>query len=213
MDRRSALKNIGLGAGYLVATPTVLSLLESCKTEAPWTPTFLTEEEGVVLQKMVDIILPKTETLPGAKELNVAQFIDSFQAEVVDEEGQAMFKKGIVNFMKALGVNEENPAKKVKNEAYTAIFDTYLKLNKDERKVYDEAIGKAFQEAGEDGEPELTTEQMLYSFSHNIRGTSVWAFTTSETIGERPEVYLPVPGQFVGCIPLEEATGGQAWSL
>jgi len=212
MDRRHALKNIGLGAGYLVATPTILSMLESCKTEEPWIPNFLTQEEGVVLTKMVDIILPKTATLPGAKELNVAQFIDAFQSEVVDEEGQAMFKKGITTFMNTLGVSEENPAKKLTNEVFIAQFDKFLKLKKDERKVYDKAIGKAFAAAGE-GEPELTDEQIVYSFTNGIKGMSVWAFQTSEAIGERPEVYLPVPGQYIGCGSLEELTGGQAWSL
>ncbi len=213
MDRRKALKNIGLGAGFLVATPTVLSILDSCKEETPWIPSFLTEEEGVVVSKMVDIILPKTEGIPGAKELNVAQFIDSFQDQVVDEEGQVMFKKGVTTFMKVLGVNEENPAKKVENKVYTDLFDKYLRLNKEGRKVYDEAIGQAFTAAGEDGEPDLTDDQIAYSFANGIKGMSVWAFQTSEAIGERPEVYLPVPGSFKGCESLEELTGGQAWSL
>ncbi|NER17182.1 gluconate 2-dehydrogenase subunit 3 family protein [Spongiivirga citrea] len=213
MDRRHALKNIGLGAGFLVATPTILSILEGCKEETPWIPSFMTEEEGTVVSKMVDIILPKTEGLPGAKELNIAQFIDSFHDQVVDEEGQSMFKKGIDGFMKVLGVSGENPAKKLDDKAYTDLFDKYLRLNKDGRKVYDEAIGEAFAAAGEDGEPDLTQDQLAYSFANGIKGMTVWAFHTSEAIGERPEVYLPVPGSYKGCESLEELTGGQAWSL
>lgn len=33
MDRRQALRNIGWGAGALVATPTIVSLLQSCESK------------------------------------------------------------------------------------------------------------------------------------------------------------------------------------
>ena len=34
MNRRQALKNLGLGGGALVATPTIISLLQSCGSGA-----------------------------------------------------------------------------------------------------------------------------------------------------------------------------------
>ena len=34
MDRRKALKNMGLALGYTVATPTLISIVQSCKKDA-----------------------------------------------------------------------------------------------------------------------------------------------------------------------------------
>ncbi|MGB3149984.1 MAG: gluconate 2-dehydrogenase subunit 3 family protein, partial [Maribacter sp.] len=64
MDRRKALKNMGLALGYTVATPTLISLMQSCKGEPAvvWTPDFFTADEGSAVTKLVDIILPKTDT-------------------------------------------------------------------------------------------------------------------------------------------------------
>ncbi len=49
MDRRKALKKIGLSFGYVVATPTVISLLQSCKNDTKnlttWVPKFFSNDE------------------------------------------------------------------------------------------------------------------------------------------------------------------------
>ena len=47
----------------------------------------------------------------------------------------------------------------------------------------------------------------------NLRNSSVWAYKTSELIGETVLAYAPIPGKQQGCISLDEATGGKAWSL
>src|SRR5699024_7110857 len=71
MDRRRALRNIGLTTGVVAASPALLSLLQSCTAEkASWIPEFFTPEEGIVLTNIVDIIIPKTDT-PSASEVNV----------------------------------------------------------------------------------------------------------------------------------------------
>mgnify|MGYP000365267957 CR=1 FL=1 len=77
MDRRRALKGLGLSLGYIVATPTIIGMLESCKTdENQWEPIFLTISEGIVIKNLIDLILPKTESIPGALEVNVPEFLD-----------------------------------------------------------------------------------------------------------------------------------------
>ncbi|MGB3142679.1 MAG: gluconate 2-dehydrogenase subunit 3 family protein, partial [Maribacter sp.] len=75
MDRRRVLKNMGLSLGYIVATPTLLGIVQSCKSEPAitWTPEFLTNDQGAVLTKLVDIILPKTDT-PSASEVQADIF-------------------------------------------------------------------------------------------------------------------------------------------
>ena len=105
MDRRIALKNMGLALGYTVATPTLISIIQSCKTEKAldWTPDFFSKDEGSVITHLVDIILPKTDT-PSASEVQVNLFIDRF-ADRGDGKGATGFCKddhGQVHVDKAL---------------------------------------------------------------------------------------------------------------
>ena len=75
MDRRVALKNMGLALGYTVATPTLISLMQSCRQETTpeWVPAFFSPEEGMVLTALADLMLPKTDT-PSASEVGVPRF-------------------------------------------------------------------------------------------------------------------------------------------
>ena len=58
MDRRKALKGLGLSLGFVVATPTVLSILQSCKTDAKsitgWTPEFFSADESTVVENLCE---------------------------------------------------------------------------------------------------------------------------------------------------------------
>ncbi|RLD77819.1 MAG: gluconate 2-dehydrogenase subunit 3 family protein, partial [Bacteroidetes bacterium] len=47
----------------------------------------------------------------------------------------------------------------------------------------------------------------------NLRTMTIWAYKTSEKVGEEILAYDPIPGDFHGCISLEETTKGKAWSL
>ena len=52
MERRSALKNMGMVFGYAVATPTLLGLVQSCKEKAPyaeWIPSYFDKDKGLSL--------------------------------------------------------------------------------------------------------------------------------------------------------------------
>ena len=91
---------MGLALGYTVATPTLISIVQSCKQETvfEWTPDFFAKDEGAVLTKLVDIILPKTDT-PSASENQVHLFIDRFAVEVMDEKQQNFIKMSMGRFM------------------------------------------------------------------------------------------------------------------
>ena len=52
MQRRTALKNIGLSFGALTLTPTVVSMLQSCQNaEAGWAPLFYRKRKPIQLEK------------------------------------------------------------------------------------------------------------------------------------------------------------------
>jgi hypothetical protein len=213
MNRRNALKNIGLSMGYMVATPTIISILQSCETIEPWTPGFLSADQGVVLQNLVDLILPKTETVPGAKELNVAKFIDLYIDKVAEPKSQNQFSTGISAFMTELGIQGDVKAEDIDIESYEPYLAKYLKATEEEQKIYGEQIGLAMQEAGEEGTPNIPKEALLFSFLSSVRGLTIWGFKTHKTIGTEHMAYVPIPGREAGCISVEEATGGKAYSL
>lgn len=197
MNRRDLLKGIGLTLGYAVATPSIISLLHSCKSETKiWTPQFLSIDEGTVLKNLVDLILPTTEDSPGALDVNVPEFIDLYINKAYDTKAQTKFKEGITSIMTALNISEKGPSE-LKTEQYDALLAKYLKTTKIEQ--------KAFKKDTEDG--------IIFNTLINIRGTAIWAYKTSEQIGKKVLAYDPIPGWQKGCMSLEEATGGKAWSL
>ena len=95
MNRRQVLKNLGLGATALVATPAIMSLLQSCTNEPEFIPNFLTKGEGHALRRIVDLIIPSDATIPGAVDVGVHQFIDNFWNEAIPEDGKAQVRMGL----------------------------------------------------------------------------------------------------------------------
>ncbi len=87
MERRAAIKNLGLAFGYSITAPTLISIVQSCKSEVAvdWIPNFFSPQEGHVLKLLVDVFLPLTDT-PSASELNVHVFIDELADKVMYNE-------------------------------------------------------------------------------------------------------------------------------
>jgi hypothetical protein len=99
MNRREALAGLAGTLGYLVTGATLAGIAQSCKTDQPVAmsmkkPMFFTEEEMLVLTRMVDVILPKTDT-PSASEVGAHRFIDQFALEVMNDKAKAQVKVAI----------------------------------------------------------------------------------------------------------------------
>lgn len=192
MDRRKALKGLGLSLGYVIATPSVISILQSCKNDPQisWTPQFFSSNESFVLEKLIDLILPKTNDLPSALDVNIPQFIDAYVNEVSSKSEQEELKKGIATISESL-------SKSANNEAFKSLLTKYLKADQKDK--------EAFFENEDDT---LVLETLI-----NLRTMTIWTYKTSEKAGEEILAYDPIPGDFLGCISLEETTKGKAWSL
>lgn len=215
MDRRIALKNIGLSLGYVVATPTLLSIVQSCKDTnvVDWTPDFLTKGEGNVLHKLVDIILPKTDT-PSASEVNVHAFIDKFANEIMEVEQQNFLKMAMGKFTnKALKDSGKEKAEDLSAEDLEPVLAAALKVSKDEEVANFKSIN-TYNEAVKNGETaELDDAISRFAFANNLRGMTIWGYKSSEYVAENVLAYLPIPGEYVGCGDLQELTKGKAWSI
>jgi hypothetical protein len=198
MKRREALKNLGLATGFVVASPSIISLLQSCTSDAKtWTPVFLSVEEGVVLTNIVDIILPKSD-IPSATEVNVPEFIDNYMDEVLMVEDQAKVKTAFGNIISILKPNAETKIEKVTQEDYKALLDNHM-LIKDEV--------DAEREANKESKDMTKSE-----FLNNLKWMTINAYKTTQEIGENVLAYDPVPGAYY-CGDLQELTGGKSWSL
>lgn len=215
MDRRKALKNMGLALGYTVATPTLISLVQSCKTEPvlSWTPEFFTKEQVSVVTKLIDVILPKTDT-PSASEVQVDIFIDRFANQVMEKEQQELFKMSMSNFIeKALGDSGKDKPEDLSAADLEPVLAAALKISKEDGVVYKDSI-TTYNEAIAEGKPStLDDGTARFAFADNLRGLTIWGYKTSEYVGEEVLAYLPVPGEYIGCGDLQELTGGKDWSL
>ena len=93
MDRRAALKNIGVSFGSITLTTGVLSIIQSCQTnDLNWTPKFFTAKRIGFMDRMLEIIIPETDT-PGAISLNLSKFIDAYTYKNISSKNSSIFSK------------------------------------------------------------------------------------------------------------------------
>ena len=213
MKRRQALKNLGLGAGFLVVSPTIISLLQSCTNEPEFNPLFISKGEGHALRRVVDLIIPSDDTVPGAVDVGVHSFIDSFWNEVIPEEQQALVKVGFTVFGDKFRSTFEKELEAGKPDEFDQLLSQYLKTSKEEQKAFGEKMDEFYVAYEKDPTTVPDTDAAMFSLLSNVRGMTIWAWKTSEQIGKNVLWYDPVPGQQLGCIPLSEAGNGKVMAL
>lgn len=215
MDRRKALKNIGLGAGFLVATPTVVSLLQSCAEapEATVLPKYFTVDEAHAVRQIVDLIIPSDDKIPGAVDVGVHTFFDAYLDQVAPEDQQQMTKA----MFSALGEKFQSEFGKGMAdggaEEYDQLLAMYLKAEKDTQDGYRQKMGEFYAAFAEDPMAKPDIDAAVHSLASSMQSMTIWAWKSSEAIGKNVLWYDPVPGQQIGCMPLEDANGGKAMAL
>ena len=187
---------MGLSLGYTAATPSLIGLLQSCTTDrVKWVPKYVSADEGIVMENLVDLILPETDSSPGALDVNVPEFIDVYYGKAYDEESQSEFKEGMKAIFNELQISETNPVSNLETKDYDELLAKYLRITKEEQEILAEE------------------ENLTFSALTDLRNMSVWSYRTSQKIGEEVLAYDPIPGLQMGCVSLDEATGGKKWSL
>ena len=121
-----------------------------------------------------------------------------------------IFKQLASTVNTTLGINEENPVKKLKTETYDALLSKYLRSSKEQQEAYEEEMELA--KTPEDLQ-KVSTDAQIFTYLSWVRGLSIWGFKSSEYIGENVLAYAPVPGEQIGCESLDKLTNGKAWSL
>lgn len=198
MDRREALKNTALLTGGILAGPSLLSLLQSCTraSRLDWQPQFLNEDQALFISSFVDTILPATET-PGALDVNVDMFIDLLFEKSYDAEAQQQVRNELDELNAEAEQNYGAPFADLNEEDRKQFL---LDLEKEggtfRKSVWGTAVGDQEQPPG---------------FYKSLKSLTLWAYFSSEKVGEEILEYDPVPGAYRGCIPLPEDRN--SWSL
>ena len=199
MKRRDALKNIGFGFGAVALAPSAVSLLQSCQsaTNSNYQPIFFVDGKFEILSNVMEIIIPETD-IPGAKRLKLPEFVDAFVDAVVEPDNKQEILDGFNQFIEgALAQSGKKLSEDLKESDLEAELSKHLGV-------------EASTTLSENPENELPLATV---FAQQLRSLTVAAFRNNEFIGEEVLYYDPVPGRQVGCVDVQTATGGRAYSL
>ena len=179
--------------GGAISAPAIMGVLNGCtaKPSLDWKPVFLTEDQGILVTQVAEIIIPKTDT-PGARDVGVPGFIDLMLNDVYKQEDKDHFTAGLKSF-------EEGAAKKY--------GDIFIELSPEKqveyvKEVHAEAL-KTYKNGGngnDDNKP----------FILAVKELTLLGFFTSEAGATQVLQYDPVPGAYKGCVSLKEV--GKAWA-
>jgi hypothetical protein len=191
MNRREYIKNTALFLGYAVSASALTETFIACKNEAQanlaWKPVFLSNNQANTIAEITETILPKTAT-PGAKEIGVPQFIDKLLKDILSEADKTTFLAGLKDF--------EVTCEKVQGKSFTACTQAekeayLLKMDKESGKTPPSAWGIT-----------LVPNPPKPTFFKQIKDLTLFGYFTSEKVGKELLAYDPIPGPFIGCMPL-----------
>jgi hypothetical protein len=212
MNRRKALKNLGLSLGTITLSPAVLSLLQSCKNDLDWNPVFFNSNQVNIVSELSDLIIPSGDDIPGSKELNLIKFIDLYIHNISNKKEQDLLKKSMDAFLSdcLIKSNKNNVDNLERNDLDTSL-EYYFKIKNSSHSKWRQAYNKN-KDQNIENKTDLI-EAFSFNFLNTIRQLTITAFKGNEYIGENVLAYVPIPGQQKGCVDLQETTGGRAWSL
>ena len=215
MNRRKALKNIGISIGTITATPTLIGLLQRCQTEKNWKPKLLSVDQMEVVSKYLDLIIPKTDDIPGATELGLHKWIDAYAYESFDEDGL----KAYLIHLNSLIINSLDTASKkninkLSNDDYENQLKKFLLADKSKTKQWEESVNEYWINSSKNPSSAIPEEAMAYYSIITLRNWAVMGYRWgNEFIAKNILDYRPIPGQQKGCVNLSDATGGLVWAL
>lgn len=182
MNRRLALKQLGvITAG--------VALLPGCVKEAPKAASIALKHLNIsgtqesVVAELAETLIPSTD-LPGAKAMNLQQFVLRMVDDCQPSESQQEFVKGLQEFQTAV------------DKKFGKSFDA---LSSDEKKAFLIEVDAAAQ-----AEREKDNMSAVSKFYSLTRRYTVQGFTTSEYVLTEVLPYNMLPGKFLGCVPVTD---------
>lgn len=182
MNRREVLKLTALVTGAAITPPLASALLSGCSVEPrevanQAASSIFSKEEYQLLNSVVDVILPKTDS-PSASEVGVPAIIDDIVGQVYDNDSRQLYVARFQLMAEHLGDKFARESIKNKTE----------KL---------QALGAASDEG-------LAEARMAYN---DLRQQTVAFYLTTEPVATKFLNFLPVPGEYQPCIELSSVNG------
>jgi len=185
MKRRSAIKNTVFVLGGVLSASTISTVFQNCVAPDPeigWKPSFFSVEQGQIIEKIADILIPATDT-PGAVDALVPQFVDLVVKKLIPEDDQKQLLEGFTAF--EAGCNEANG-------------QSFLDCSAEQQLSFLQAEEKSF------------IESSTPSFFGAMKEMIYRGFFNSEAGATEVLKFDPVPGNYDGCVPFSEING--AWA-
>lgn len=177
MNRRVALKNLGILTGGIVLLPSCDFSQE--KVAFTLNAFQVTDEQVKLVQAIVDTLLPKGE-IPGALELQVDAFVWVMLKDCIPEKGQNEFLSGLKKL-------EENSKKN------TGYFFHELKAS--EKEIY---LRKVLDETSKENDEERR-------FLNITKNMTILGFMQSEYILTKEMPYTLIPGSYGLCETIDNS--------
>jgi hypothetical protein len=181
MDRRSALRNLALVIGSA-------ALLPRCTFKSPVVHRNhfdVTMDQESLVADMAETIIPKTTT-PGAKDLNLDQFVWLMLDDCSKKEDQQAFFKGMGEF--------NDLVKKTYNKGF-------VDCTKEEKL----SLLNTFEKKPEQKNPNpgANYSKDLHAFFGTVKGLTVYGYTESQYFMTKEIVYELVPGRYNAHFPVK----------
>ena len=189
IDRRDALKTLGMLTGYAITAGAASAFLAGCKADqkpikGKNASSLFNEEQMKTIAEIAERMLPKTDT-PGAKEAGVDQYISMALTNYYKAEDQKIFLDKFQTF------------DKIAIDKYKKKFVELNDQNKDD-------VLKIMAEEWKKNEK---NDHIFKEF----RDLVVTGYCTSEVGAKQLLKYDPIPGPYKGCIDRSEVGG--VWAL
>lgn len=183
MDRREMLRYTALLTGGAVSGSFASAFLTGCSQPTSNSDLYFFESDQFdLLTQIVDTILPRTDS-PSATDLDVHHTVDSMLGLVFDEDFKSMFVDQWTALESYLG--SQNFEHQAQSSRVQVLSD--LQFSSEEQL----AVAKR-------GFRELKQQIIAY-------------YLNTEEIGTKFLNYMPIPGSYDPCIPLEDVNN-KAWA-
>ena len=213
MNRREAFKRLGFGMGALIVTPSIISLLQSCQNDPEFIPVFLNPKDGKSLREIVGLIIPSDQQIPGAEELGIYTFVDAYWKQMLPEEEQDFVRVGFASLNDVFTDMFGKEMQEGTQEEFDQLLAKYLKSSKEQQIEYNVKIGEYMEAVLKDSSAQLDRDSATFAMLSGIRGLTIRGWKLHEEIGKNVLWYNPIPGEYQGCIPADEAGNGYIMTL
>lgn len=188
MNRRTAITSLLAisAAGALAACgPTERAIATPDGTDMDYASVtkFFSAEEMAFLSAMAGTIIPQTETA-GAVEAGVPDVLQDLASVWGDSGHRRYWREGIISLQAALQSSE--------GEGFAAMAMPMR-----------ETVLSAF-------DADVFDNRVSHQFYRDMKATVIRAYYTSEVGATEELAYEPVPGEWIGCVPLSEFP--KAWA-